>query len=65
MADVVGVDHVGLGSDMMGLTTPSVFDSYRNLPELAQGLLDHRFTPQETGKILGGNYARVFAATVA
>ena len=25
MADVVGVDHVGLGSDMMGLTTPSVF----------------------------------------
>jgi membrane dipeptidase len=65
MADVVGVDHVGLGSDMMGLTTASVFDSYRDLPELAQGLLDHGFTPEETGKILGGNYARVFTATVA
>jgi membrane dipeptidase len=50
---------------MMGLTTASVFDSYRDLPELAQGLLDHGFTPEETGKILGGNYARVFTATVA
>jgi membrane dipeptidase len=65
MADVVGVDHVGLGSDMLGLTVPSVFDSYRDLPLLAQGLLDHGFTPEETGKILGGNYVRVFTATVA
>jgi len=63
-ADVVGVDHVGFGSDMLGLTVPSVFDSYRDLPLLAQGLLDHGFTPEETGKILGGNYARVFAATL-
>jgi membrane dipeptidase len=65
MADVVGVDHVGLGSDMLGLTVPSVFDSYRDLPQLAQGLLDHGFTPEEAGKILGGNYARAFTATVA
>jgi membrane dipeptidase len=65
MADVVGVDHVGLGSDMMGLTTPSVFDSYRDLPKLVEGLLDHGFTREETSKILGGNYARVFTATVA
>jgi membrane dipeptidase len=64
MAEVVGVDHVGLGSDMLGLTVPSVFDSYRDLPQLAQGLLDHGFTPVEAGKILGGNYARVFVATV-
>jgi membrane dipeptidase len=64
MAEIVGVDHVGLGSDMMGLTVPSVFDSYRDLPLLAQGLLDHGFTPEETGKLLGGNYTRVFAATL-
>jgi len=64
MADVVGVDHVGLGSDMLGLTTPSVFDTYRDLPKLAEALLDHGFTPEETGKILGGNYVRVFVATV-
>ena len=64
MADVVGVDHVGLGSDMLGLTTPSVFPDYRELPLLAQGLLAHGFTPEETSKLLGGNYARVFAATL-
>jgi membrane dipeptidase len=64
MADVVGIDHVGLGSDMLGLTVPSVFDSYRDLPLLAHRLLAHGFTPEEAGKLLGGNYARVFAATV-
>jgi membrane dipeptidase len=64
MAEVVGVDHVGLGSDMRGLTGPSVFDSYRDLPRLAEKLLARGFTPADVGKILGGNYARVFAATV-
>jgi membrane dipeptidase len=64
MVDVAGIDHVGLGSDMLGLTVPSVFDSYRDLPLLAHRLLAHGFTPEEAGKLLGGNYARVFAATV-
>src|SRR6266436_7443301 len=31
MAEIVGIDHVGFGSDMLGLTVPSVFDSYRDL----------------------------------
>jgi membrane dipeptidase len=64
MVDVAGIDHVGLGSDMMGLTGPSTFDSYRDLPELTAALLATGFSAEETGKILGGNYARVFAATV-
>jgi membrane dipeptidase len=63
MAEVVGVDHVGLGSDMLGLTVPSVFDSYAELPDLARALLA-LFNPEEVGKLLGGNYARVFAASV-
>jgi membrane dipeptidase len=65
MADVVGVDHVGLGSHVLGLTRPSVFDSYRDLPLLPDGLLARGFTREEAGKLLGGNYARVFAAKVA
>jgi membrane dipeptidase len=63
MAEVVGVDHVGLGSDMLGLTVPSVFDSYAELPDLARALLA-LFNAEEVGKLLGGNYARVFAASV-
>jgi len=64
LVDVVGVDHVGLGSDMRGLTGPSVLPSYRAFPLLAQALLARGFSSEDAGKILGGNYARVFAATV-
>ncbi|MCW5745630.1 MAG: membrane dipeptidase [Alphaproteobacteria bacterium] len=63
MVDTVGIDHVGIGSDMLGLLSPSAFDSYSRLPELAVALLDAGFKPEDAGKILGGNYARVFAAT--
>jgi membrane dipeptidase len=63
MAEIVGIDHVGLGSDMLGLTVPSVFGSYAELPDLARALLV-LFNPEEVGKLLGGNYARVFAASV-
>ncbi len=65
MVDVAGVDHVGLGSDMMGLTVPSVFDDYTDLPALAAALLNVGFNQQDVGKILGGNYVRVFAASLA
>lgn len=65
MADVVGVRHVGVGTDMLGLVGPSVLDSYRKLPLLAQALVDAGFTRDEAGLILGGNYARVWAATLA
>jgi membrane dipeptidase len=64
LVDVVGVDHVGLGSDMMGLTVPSVFDDYADLPALAAALLNVGFNQQDAGKILGGNYVRVFAASL-
>jgi membrane dipeptidase len=64
LVDVVGIDHVGLGSDMRGLTGPSVLPSYRSFPLLAQALLARGFSPEDASKLLGGNYARVFAATV-
>src|SRR5215471_2806232 len=64
MVEVVRVDHVGLGTDMRGLTGPSVLDIYRDLPLLISKLLARGFAPVDVGKILGGNYARVFAATV-
>jgi len=65
MADVAGVDHVGLGSDMLGLVGSSVFDNYRQLPDLAEAMLSVGFSSADVGKVLGGNYARVFAATMA
>jgi membrane dipeptidase len=64
MVDAIGIDHVGLGSDMEGLLGPSVFPDYEHLPALAEALLDVGFHVPETIKILGGNYARVFETTM-
>jgi membrane dipeptidase len=65
MVEIVGIDHVAIGSDMLGLTSPSVFDDYRELPDLASRLLAAGFDNAGTAKILGGNYRRVFAAVIA
>lgn len=64
MADVVGVEHVALGTDMRGLVGPSTFDSYRDLPALAGALLQRGFDADDVRRILGGNYARVFRASL-
>jgi membrane dipeptidase len=64
MVDAVGVDHVGLGSDMRGLVGPSVLPDYDRLPELAEALAGAGFNATDTAKVLGGNYVRVFEACV-
>jgi membrane dipeptidase len=64
LVDVVGIEHVGLGSDMRGLVGNSVFPEYDRLPGLAEALVSVGFGPTETGMILGGNYTRVFHACV-
>ncbi len=64
MVDVVGVAHVGLGSDQLGLLVPSVLKTYADLPLLAQAMQQVGFNSEEVGKILGGNYLRVFKASV-
>ena len=62
MADVVGVEHVALGSDMNGLVGPSTFNSYRDLPALADALRQRGLGANDVRGILGGNYRRVFRA---
>jgi membrane dipeptidase len=63
MVDSVGIDHVGLGTDQLGLPGGSTMPSYAELPLLTGALLA-RFTVEETSKLLGGNYRRVFEATL-
>lgn len=65
MVDVIGIDHVALGSDMRGLVGASVLPNYNRLPGLAQALLEAGFSSVEAGNILGENYLRVFAASMA
>ena len=65
MAAVVGIDHVALGTDTMGLVGPATFNSYPELSGLARALLAAGFEAEDVRKILGGNYSRVFAVTIA
>lgn len=62
-AELVGVDHVGLGTDQLGLVGASALPSYTDLPQLAAALRT-KFNEAETAKLLGGNYRRVFEASV-
>jgi len=63
LVDVVGIDHVGLGTDQMGLVGASTMPNYANLPQLAAALRT-KFTAEETAKLLGGNYQRVFQTCI-
>jgi membrane dipeptidase len=64
MVDQVGIDHVGLGTDQLGLLGPSILPSYADLPQLAAALRG-KFNDAETAKLLGGNYLRAFEACLA
>lgn len=65
MVDVVGVAHVGVGTDMGGLIAGSCLPGYEHMPALAAALLHIGFQADEVRKIMGGNYLRVFAASLA
>lgn len=57
--DLVGIDHVGLGSDFDGSTT-TPFDT-AGLAHVTQALLDAGFSDDEIAKVMGGNVLRLFA----
>ncbi|MBK9012338.1 dipeptidase [Novosphingobium sp.] len=58
--DLVGVQHVALGSDYDGATTVR-FDTGQ-LVQVTQALLDEGFTPDEIRAVMGGNALRVIRA---
>jgi microsomal dipeptidase-like Zn-dependent dipeptidase len=60
--DLVGIDHVGLGSDYDGSTTVA-FDT-ADLALVTQALLDAGFTDRDIAKVMGGNVLRVLAQTL-
>lgn len=64
MAEAIGVDHVGIGSDMRGLLSPAAFDSYDQTPALAEALLGAGFSAADCAKVMGGNAARVMMANL-
>jgi len=58
LIDVVGIDHVGLGTDMDSNFKP-VFDSYLQLPKLMEAFKSKGLGEADINKIVGGNAVRV------
>jgi len=63
MVDVVGVDHVSIGTDQQ--VVPGSLQGYALWVQLVAAMLQGGFTPEEAGKIAGGNYMRIFHAAVS
>ncbi len=60
---MIGVDHVGLGSDFDGInSTPLQMDDVTDFPMITKMLLERGYSKKDIRKILGGNLLRVFAA---
>jgi membrane dipeptidase len=60
---LVGVDHVGIGSDFDGVQiTTSDLATIADLPNLTKELLQRGYTESDVDKILGGNMLRVMEA---
>ena len=60
--DLVGIDHVALGSDYDG-TVEVAFDTSR-VAVVTQALIDAGFTEPEIRQVLGGNALRLFRETL-
>ncbi len=60
---LIGVDHVGIGSDFDGInSSPRELNDVTNMPLLTKELLKRGYNKEDIYKILGGNFIRVFKA---
>jgi microsomal dipeptidase-like Zn-dependent dipeptidase len=53
---------VSVGTDAS--SSPGLFSSYDRFTVLVDAMLRGGFTPADAAKIVGGNYLRIFAASV-
>jgi membrane dipeptidase len=60
---LVGIDHVGIGSDFDGVQAlPVEMQSVADLPNLTAELLRRGYSESDIDKILGGNVLRMMEA---
>jgi membrane dipeptidase len=60
---LIGVGHVGLGSDFDGIeSAPQGLDGVQDFPLITKALVERGYSQKDVMKILGGNFIRVFKA---
>lgn len=61
IGNLIGFDHVGLGSDFDGIpSTPLGLDDVSKYPDLVKELLGRGVSDEDAGKVVGGNVLRVW-----
>ena len=63
IVNMIGVDHVGLGSDYDGVNSlPQQLDDVTAMPLITKELLKRGYSKKDIRKILGENFLRIFEA---
>ena len=58
---MIGIDHVGLGSDFDGIeSSPRELNGVEDFPKITEALIEKGYSKKDIRKILGGNFLRVF-----
>ncbi|MDX1492581.1 MAG: dipeptidase [Longimicrobiales bacterium] len=63
IADLIGVEHVALGSDFDGAVIPGELGDVTGLPKLVEALREVGFGEEEVAQIAYGNWVRVLEKT--
>ena len=63
VADMVGIDHVGIGSDFDGTTNPIVPD-VSQLVHLTRSMMEYGLSEEDIKKIWGGNFLRILQQNI-
>jgi membrane dipeptidase len=58
--NLVGADHVGVGTDLFGLRDSTSIPTHKEFALVAAGLLSRGYLAGDIEKILGGNFMRIF-----
>jgi membrane dipeptidase len=59
---LIGIDHVGIGTDMMGMSVFTSVPTYREFAAVPAALLARGYAEDDLRRLLGGNVMRVFEA---
>jgi len=63
IVELIGVNHVGIGSDFDGInSSPRELNDVTDMPLITEELLKRGYNKKDVVKILGGNFIRVFKA---
>ena len=57
---IIGIDHVGIGTDLNGMGVETVVPTHKEFALIPAGLLARGYADSDVAKIVGANFMRVF-----